>query len=236
MKISVQNRHQKPLHPLNHENKEVEVRRSSKKRTKLPFFSPANESSLPAPWVIKQEEREIVVDSGASMHMLSRKDLNSAVLKTVRVSQSPTMVVVAANCEVHTKEEATVYVKDLDLFVKVKLLDDTPAVLSLGKLCQDHGYSFEWTSGQLQQLIKKGRRVQWRNTKPRKKIGSFAEDKIAYMIYDYFRVIGAHDTVLEYAVLFTITLRNGNVQEFDTRWDEILLSKTKSHRMIFWKT
>ena len=27
MKISVQNRHQKPLHPLNHQNKEVEVRR-----------------------------------------------------------------------------------------------------------------------------------------------------------------------------------------------------------------
>ena len=27
MKISVQNRHQKPLHPLNHQHKEVEVRR-----------------------------------------------------------------------------------------------------------------------------------------------------------------------------------------------------------------
>ena len=26
MKISVQNRHQKPLHPLNHQHKEVEVR------------------------------------------------------------------------------------------------------------------------------------------------------------------------------------------------------------------
>ena len=31
MKISVQNRHQKPLHPLNHQHKEVEVRR--RKRT-----------------------------------------------------------------------------------------------------------------------------------------------------------------------------------------------------------
>ena len=25
------------------------------------------------------------------------------------------------------------------------ILDDTPAVLSLGRLCQDHGYSYEWT-------------------------------------------------------------------------------------------
>ena len=42
------------------------------------------------------------------------------------------------------------------------------------------------------------------------------------MIYEYFRVIGAHDAVLEYADLFSVILRNDDVQEFDTRWDEIL--------------
>ena len=47
------------------------------------------------------------------------------------------------------------------------------------------------------------------------------------MIYDFFRVTGAHDTVLDHANLFTITLRNDDVQDFDTRWDEILLSVTK---------
>ena len=47
------------------------------------------------------------------------------------------------------------------------------------------------------------------------------------MMYDYFRVTGAHDTVLDYADFFSITLRNDDVQEFDTRWDEILLSMTK---------
>ena len=41
------------------------------------------------------------------------------------------------------------------------------------------------------------------------------------MIYDYFRVTGAHDTVLDYADLFSVTLRN-DVQDFDTRWDDIL--------------
>ena len=45
--------------------------------------------------------------------------------------------------------------------------------------------------------------------------------QIAYMIYDGFRVTGAHDTVLDYADLFSITLRNDDVQEFDTSWDEI---------------
>ena len=47
------------------------------------------------------------------------------------------------------------------------------------------------------------------------------------MIYDYFRVTGSHDTVLDYADLFSVTLHDDNVQEFDTRWDEVLLSMTK---------
>ena len=47
------------------------------------------------------------------------------------------------------------------------------------------------------------------------------------MIHDYFRDTGAHDTVLDYADLFTITLRIDDVLEFDTRWDEILLSMSK---------
>ena len=42
-----------------------------------------------------------------------------------------------------------------------------------------------------------------------------------------FVLTGAHDTVLDCADLFSITLRNDNVQEFDTRWDENLPSMTK---------
>ena len=45
---------------------------------------------------------------------------------------------------------------------------------------------------------------------------------IAFMIYDYFRVTGAHDAVLDYVDLFSFTLRDDDVQEFDTRWDEVL--------------
>ena len=51
--------------------------------------------------------------------------------------------------------------------------------------------------------------------------------QIAFMVYDYFRVIGAHDTVLCHADLFSVTLREDNVQEFDTRRDEVLLSMSK---------
>ena len=47
------------------------------------------------------------------------------------------------------------------------------------------------------------------------------------MIYDYFRVTAPHDTVLDYADLFSVSLRNDDTQDFDTRWDEILLSMTR---------
>ena len=47
--------------------------------------------------------------------------------------------------------------------------------------------------------------------------------QIAYMIYDNFRVTGAHDTVRDYGDLLFITLRNDNVQEFDKRWDDIYI-------------
>ena len=38
---------------------------------------------------------------------------------------------------------------------------------------------------------------------------------------------GAHDTVLDYVDFFSVTLRNDDVQEFDTRWDEVLLFMSK---------
>ena len=56
--------------------------------------------------------------------------------------------------------------------------------------------------------------------------------QIAFMIYDYFRVTGAPGTVLDYADLFSVALHD-NVQEFDTRWEEVLLSMTKFHPMKY---
>ena len=50
-------------------------------------------------------------------------------------------------------------VRELDLLATVMLLKDTPAVLSLGKLCEDHGYNNHWTSGQKPHLIKNGRKI-----------------------------------------------------------------------------
>ena len=59
--------------------------------------------------------------------------------------------------------------------------------------------------------------------------------QIAFMIYDYFRVTGAHDTVLDYADLFSVTLHDDNTQDLDTRWDGVLLLCQRFRPMMFWK-
>ena len=84
------------------------------------FYSPVK---IKAPVLVSKntEERMFVVDSGASMHMLSKTDLSSEELETLWRSRNPTKVV-TANGEVQTNEEAQVYVHDLDLFVTVQLV------------------------------------------------------------------------------------------------------------------
>ena len=51
--------------------------------------------------------------------------------------------------------------------------------------------------------------------------------QIAYLIHEFFRVTGVQDSVENYADLFTISLRNDDIQEFDSRWEGVLLSMTK---------
>ena len=51
--------------------------------------------------------------------------------------------------------------------------------------------------------------------------------QIAHLIFEYFRVTGANDSVENYADLFTVVLRNDDIQEFDLKWDGISLSITK---------
>ena len=128
-----------------------------KEHQRATFFSSPENRCLPSS-TLKPEEREFVVDSGASMHMISKKDLSNAEMDTLTKSCSPT-IVITANGEVQTHEEAIVYVKELGIFLTMKVLENTPAVLSLGKLCDENGHSYEWINGQKPHLIKDGIRI-----------------------------------------------------------------------------
>ena len=88
------------------------------------------------------------------MHMISKKDLSDAEMDTLTKSCSPT-IVITANGEVQTHEEAIVYVKEFGIFLTMKVLEN----MSLGKLCDENGYSYEWINGQKPHLIKDGIRI-----------------------------------------------------------------------------
>ena len=90
-----------------------------------------------------------------------------------------------------THEEAQVFVHDLNQFGTVQLLEETPAVLSPGKLWKDHGYSYKWDSGIVgtrgtPSLWKQGRskltsrfsiRAKWRNSVKETWAGTFEEGR-----------------------------------------------------------
>ena len=71
------------------------------------------------------------------------------------------------------------------------------------------------------------RRVSLEEQKAQKEERVLRGRQIAYLICEYFRVTGANDSVENYADLCTIGLRSDDIQEFDSKWDGILLSMTK---------
>ena len=71
------------------------------------------------------------------------------------------------------------------------------------------------------------RRISLEEQKAQKEDRFLRGRQIAYLIHEYFRVTGIHDSVENYTDLFTIVLRNDDIHEFDSKWDGILLSMTK---------
>ena len=71
------------------------------------------------------------------------------------------------------------------------------------------------------------RRISLEEQKAQKQDRFLRGRQIAYLIYEYFGVTRANYSVENYADLFTVVLRNDDVQEFDSKLDETLLSMTK---------
>ena len=129
-----------------------------KNSDKTTFLSLIEAKVVQPPSSTRPEEREFEVDSRASMDMMSKKELSSEEMDTVKRSRTQTAVL-TANGEVQTYEEAQAFVHDLNLFVTVQVLEETLEVLPLVKLCEDHGYSYEWVSGQKARLTQNGKSI-----------------------------------------------------------------------------
>ena len=89
--------------------------------------------------------------------------------------------------------------------------------------CWTRGLLLLWTRSSRIPTPKK--KVSLEEQKAQKEDRFLRGRQIAFMIYDYFRVTGVHDTVLDNADLCSVTLHDDNIQELCQRF----------HPMISWK-
>ena len=105
---------------------------SSRIRTKLRFSS--NRSKGNAGAYFEKTRREKIRSRFKSI--IAQDEQKRMKLRRLRhfAKVRELTVVLTANGEVHANEESQVYVHDLNLFVTLQLLEETPAVISLGIL------------------------------------------------------------------------------------------------------
>ena len=93
------------------------------------------------------------------MHMISKKDLNSAELETVTTSISPT-IVITTNGEVQTNEEATINVRELEKSWQWKSSRTRQQFYRSESFAMNTDTHAEWITGQQPHLINNGFRIQ----------------------------------------------------------------------------
>ena len=57
--------------------------------------------------------------------------------------------------------------------------------------------------------------------------GHFVPRRLLHIVYDYLKINGTREALLDFNDLLSDQLKNDNVQGFDTKWDEVLLSMTE---------
>ena len=119
-------------------------------KDKITFYSPSEKWVLPVASTKEPKERDFVVDPGARVHMVSKKDLNSAELETMWISKNPTSDDGQRRGANHRRSDGVCQAIGL-----VRQSYDSRSSF-LGKICEDHGKTYHWISCQKPHLTKKG--------------------------------------------------------------------------------
>ena len=102
--------------------------------------------------------RSFVIDSGASFHLIGYNQLTPKEKGSVRTIAEPFRIQ-SANGTVVVDKEVQIFVPALNASVWAQLMDNCPAVLSLGILCSKQGWNYEWRFGHNPTLSKGTRRI-----------------------------------------------------------------------------
>ena len=115
------------------------------------------------------------------------------------------------------------------LWIKeVEMVESVDDLKSSWSIRGTHGPNFELLDARIATALNKiiqntrfKKKMTLEERKAQKEDRFFRGRQIAYLIYAYFRVVVANESV------GTIGFRSGDIQEFDPKWDEILLSMSK---------
>ncbi len=94
----------------------------------------------------KQQIRDLLLDSGASKHMIGERHLTGPEKRTKRTLENP-FIIQTANGPRPVKHEASIWIHSLNKFVWASIMADSPAVRSLGGVAEE-GYDFQLCHGQ----------------------------------------------------------------------------------------
>ena len=92
---------------------------------------------------------KILIDSGASIHVLSEKDIRdkNAIRNFSKTGIESGLEIGTANGPVRIDKFATIWSEDLQMEFEAVVFKDSPILLSLGALIQDNGFEFQWIQG-----------------------------------------------------------------------------------------
>ena len=94
-----------------------------------------------------------------------------------------------------------------------------------------NGFEEDLNKHELQQ-----KRSSWKAESPKSWLGWVLRGrKIAHKIYEYFRVAGTRESILDFTDLMNVTLRGDDVGGKETKWDEHILSMQKTAGFCFEK-
>ena len=197
------------------------------------FANPLASSSAPYPQELNQDLKDSVIFSGGDSSNNYGADQQRLQISDLHFDKFPTPATFACwkirfKTEVCTcsqfPSEAMQWIKEVELIDSVDELRSSSSTRGISMP------NFEVLDARIASAMNKiihnshfKRRISLEEQKAQKQDSFFRGRQIAYLIYDYFRVTGIHDSVENYTDLFTISLRNDDIQEFDSKWDGIFI-------------
>ena len=110
-------------------------------------YSPIEDANTFKPSMESKDNAMFIVISGASLHMTGDSSLSLQEKQTIRQTRH-CLDIQDAKDIVRSAKEARVYIQELGTHLCVKSVEDSPLVLSLGRLCPDFEHYLRLATGE----------------------------------------------------------------------------------------